>query len=1182
MMNKDSNLTAVDGNTAVAHVAYAFSEVAAIYPITPSSPMGELSDAWSAKGRKNIFGEELSVVQMQSEAGVAGAVHGSLSAGAMTTTFTSSQGLMLMIPNMFKIAGELLPTVFHVAARSLACQSLSIFGDHSDVMTVRNTGFALLASSSIQETHDMAVISHLATLESRIPFVHFFDGLRTSHEIQKAELASYDLLKSFLDKKYVDEFRDLQLNPDSPFLKVAAQNPDIYFQGRESTNKFYEESVGVVKKYMKLFAEKTGRKYQLFDYIGDPQAEKIIVSMCSSCETIEEAVEYLQRRGEKVGAIKVRLYRPFSVEDFIAALPRSVTKIAVLDRCKEPGSIGEPLYLDIVAALKGRPIEIIGGRYGLSSKEFTPSMVKAVYKHLEGERRHDFTVGITDDVTYKSIPVEEEIDSEDENTVKCKFWGFGSDGTVGANKNAIKIIGENTNLHVQGYFEYDSKKSGGLTISHLRFGKKKIRSIYLLKTCDFIALHNHSYIGKYDILSGIKEEGTFLLNSPWDPKEAFHCLSRDMQEIIINKKIKFYTIDANKIARESGLGNRINTTMAIAFFKLSHILPENEALDLFRKAIEKTFRKKGEDIVKKNFLCLERSLEALFLVETPKIIERSASEKKMFVDSPLPFIKDVLVPVIQLKGNDVPVSKVPVDGRIPTNTSKLEKRAIAQEVPKWKPETCSQCGICTVACPHAVIRAKQIDPKDLKDAPKTFETCKAFSKNASDLQYRLQIYIEDCTGCRNCVEVCPIAEERKPLKMHPFEEAVKDGEIENTAFFEKLPESRLDGVREKTIKEVSLKPPFFEFSGACAGCGETPYIKMLTQLFGERMIVANATGCSSIYGGTFPTTPYCTNKEGKGPAWANSLFEDNAEFGFGMRLAVDVNRKKLQCNIKRLLQEEIGGDLSILLENSLERWNDSCEKTKENAKKVKGLLKASLEKASLQTASIIRETIELQDFLIDRSVWLIGGDGWAYDIGYGGLDHVMATDKNINVLVLDTESYSNTGGQASKSTPRGAVAPFASSGKKQRKKNLGMMIACTENAYVASVNIGANRAQTLKAILEAEKYPGPSIVIAYSPCIAHGIDMEKSPIEGKLASDVAYWPLYRYNPMLIAEGKNPLVWDSKEKSHGFDEYLSNETRYRTLRDSHPEEASRLQALAEDDNEHRYDVLKSLSSGENTK
>jgi pyruvate-ferredoxin/flavodoxin oxidoreductase len=1166
---------AVDGNTAATHVAYAYSEVAAIYPITPSSTMGEMADEWSAQGRKNIFGHPVEVVEMESEAGAAGAVHGSLSAGCLTTTFTASQGLMLMLPNMHKIAGEMLPAVFHVSARSLACQSLSIFGDHSDVMAARNTGFALMASGSVQEIMDLAIVCHLASLKSKIPFLHFFDGFRTSSEVQKIEIVPYETLAELFEPQYLEDFRKRALNPERPMMKVGAQNPDVYFQGRETVNKYYAAAPAIVQEYMDKVAKVTGRQYHLFDYFGAPDADKVIVIMGSGAETVEETINYLNKNGYKVGLVKVRLFRPFSVEDLNRVIPQTVKKIAVLDRTKEPGAIGEPLYLDVVSALKGRDIKIIGGRYGLSSKEFTPAMVKAVYDHLDGACFHGFTVGIEDDVTHTSLPVGPVLETEPEGTVRCKFWGYGSDGTVGANKNSITIIGDNTDLYAQGYFEYDSKKSGGVTISHLRFGKYPIKSEYLLNTVDFVALHKPAYIGRYDILEGVRDGGIFLLNSPWKKEEVFEHLTEDMQKTIIEKKIKVYNIDAFKIAQEVGLKNRINTIMQVCFFKISGVLPEEQAIDLIKKAIYKTYHKKGEDVVKMNLAAVDRALAALEEVPVPQKITKSAPVPRLIPEDADDFAKNIIEPIMHFKGNTIPVSKMPFDGRIPTDTAKLEKRGVAELVPRWLPEHCIQCNQCSFVCPHAAIRPKQIHPDDLKNAPATFSTLISNTKNDKNLRYRLQVYIEDCVGCGVCVETCPTKE--KALVLVPIEEERAAGQNENEKFFENLPDSYLDGVKVDTVKGSQFLTPLFEFSGACAGCGETPYVKLATQLFGDRMIIANATGCSSIYGGTFPISPYAKNKEGKGPAWANSLFEDNAEYGFGMRLAVDAIRRELWASIQAAISAGTMPELVEAFQKLMELWNDKGEQVRNVAKKIRELLPKALAKNDV-AKPYLTKVAEFQDYLIDKSIWCIGGDGWAYDIGYGGLDHVIAMNRNVNLLVLDTEVYSNTGGQASKATPTGSRAKFASSGKKTVKKDLGRMAMSYGYVYVASVAMGANMNQCLKAFMEAEAYEGPSLIIAYSPCINHGIDMSKSQQEEKLAVDTGYWILYRYNPMLAKEGKNPFILDSKEPKLDYETFLKNEIRYRSVLQDYPDIAKKLFVQAAEEAKKRFAYYKKLAEG----
>lgn len=1058
-----------DGNSAVANIAYGFSEVAAIYPITPSSDMGERADAWAAEGRKNIFGQPVDVVQMQSEGGAAGAIHGALTGGAMATTFTASQGLMLMVPNMFKIAGELLPTVFHVSARSLACQSLSIFGDHSDVMATRGTGFAMLCSSSVQEAQDMAVIAHLATLESKIPFLHFFDGFRTSHSIQKIMPMSYEELRGMLDMKYVEEFRKMALRPEAPVCKVGAQNPDVYFQGRETVNTFYDACPDIVKKYLKMFGEKTGRHYKLFEYMGAPDAERVIIAMGSSTQTIEETLNYLLKNGEKVGALRVRLYRPFQLKDFLAELPKTVKRIAVLDRTKEPGALGDPLYLDVVAALAAeRPgIRIIGGRYGLSSKEFTPSMVKAVYDHLDNNGWHGFTVGINDDVTKKSIPVREEIDTEQPGIVRCKFWGYGSDGTVSANKNAIKIIGDSTDLFVQGYFQYDSNKSGGWTISHLRFGKQPIQSEYLLNKVDFVALHRPQYIGQYDILEGITEGGTFLINSSQKPENIFRLFTKDMQETIKNKKINVYAIDASKIAKSVGLGGRISSVMQTAFFKVSGVLPQTEAIALIKEHVSEQFARKGQEIVEMNLKAIDAASEAVIDVPIPDVAEKFAEIEQVVPANSGVFADTIVDPILRLKGDTIPVSAMPINGAIPTGTKRLEYKGVQGNPAIW---------------------------------------------------------------------------------------------------IDKLP----------FVSEPNIAEPYLEYPPSCSGCGEVPYIHLVTQLYGDRMIIANATGCTSIYGGTFPLTPYTKDKNGKGPAWANSLFEDNAEYGLGMRLAVDANRRQLKTNVEALLTHLPSGELKAGLEKALQLFEETTNEAKANAEAVKQLLAGASGTVSHEQEPVLAKVLELQDYFIDKSIWIIGGDGWAYDIGFGGLDHVMAGNRNVNLLVLDTEVYSNTGGQASKATPRGAVAKFASDGKKLSKKNLGVMMASYGNAYVASVNMGVDREKTALAFVEAEKHKGPSIIIAYSPCIAHGYDMRLTKKQSEKATKSGYWPMYRFNPDVRAEGRNPFTWDSPDPDLQFDAYIEDEMRYKMLNLAHPEEARRLQEQAVRDNAQRLKDVRHLS------
>ena len=1157
----------VDGNTAAAKVAYQFSEVAAIYPITPSSPMGELVDLWSSQGKLNLFDKPVRVAEMQSEAGAAGAIHGSLSAGALTTTFTASQGLLLMMPNMFKIAGELLPAVFHVAARSLAYQSLSIFGDHSDVMAVRGTGFCLIATANIQEVQDLAVISHLSTVDASVPFLNFFDGFRTSHEIQKIDSVPPSVMKDLLREEFVTRFKQSALNPDTPYAKVGAENPDVYFQGRESSNKHYANVPSIVKKYMSEFKNKTGRNYSLVEYYGSSSADKIIVAMGSATETIKETVDYLNNNSYNVGLVKLVMYRPFPLEDFKNSLPSTVKKIAVLDRTKESGSVGEPLFLDVSAALKERDVKIIGGRYGLSSKEFSPSMVKTVFDFLDGTCKHDFTVGIDDDVTFKSIPVSDLIFTEPASVINCKFWGYGSDGTVSANKNAIKIIGEATNKEVQAYFSYDSKKSGGVTVSHLRFGDDKIRSQYLITRPDFVALHKPSYIGRYDILEGIKENGTFLINSPWAPDEVFENLTAEMQRAIIEKNIKVFTVDASDIAYKSGLRNKINTVMQTAFFKVANIIPIDDATRLMKEHIEKQFKSKGPEIVQMNVDCIDKTLSEIHEVPVKKS-GVSAPELKLVPDDASPFEKDVVEKVMRQKGDSIPVSKMTLTGAVPTGTTKIEKRGVALEIPRWLHENCIQCGLCSFVCPHAAIRMKQISPESLSKAPKDFITIKSTAKTSRDLFFRVQVYPEDCIGCRVCVDACPV--KKKALEMVPIDED-RLKENENLEFFESLPYIS-EGTSADTIKGSQFLEPYFEFSGACGGCGETPYVKLVTQLFGDRMIIANATGCSSIFGGTFPTIPYSKDAEGRGPAWANSLFEDNAEYGYGMRLAVDENRKALRILIEKILETGTTAELKSEFEKLLNMWDKTDEDAKHVRDNILGLLPDALSKVYGESEPILKKIDELKTYLLDKSVWIFGGDGWAYDIGFGGLDHVLAQGKNVNVLVLDTEVYSNTGGQASKATPRGATAKFAMGGKSLPKKNLGLMMTSYGYIYVASVNLGANKAQVLKALKEAEAFDGPSLVIAYAPCIAHGYNMFDREIHAKNAVGSGYWPLFRFNPVNVGE---EFSWDAPPESLDFKEFVMSENRYRSLFSSHPHDAEKLFNAAKLDNEFRRNHYKSL-------
>ena len=1164
----------IDGNTAAAHVAYAFSDVAAIYPITPSSPMAEVADEWGAQGRKNLFGQKVRIAEMQSEGGAAGAVHGSLAAGALTTTFTASQGLLLMIPNMYKISGEMLPGVFHVTARALAAHSLSIFGDHSDVMGARQTGFAMLASASVQEVMDLALVTHLSAIKASLPFVHFFDGFRTSHEIQKIEQIEYEDMAKLLDYDAVKRFRERALNPEHPHQSGTAQNPDIYFQGREAANIHYAKVPEIVEYYMEKVGDLTGRRYHLFDYVGAPDAERVLVIMGSGADVAEEAINYLNAKGEKVGLVKVRLYRPFAADKFLAAIPATCKKIAVLDRTKEPGSLGEPLYLDIVDAIAeaGLDIKCYGGRYGLGSKEFTPTMVKQVYDNLKlDEPKNHFTVGIIDDVMNTSLPEGDFVNAAPEGTICCKFFGLGSDGTVGANKNSIKIIGDHTNMFAQGYFAYDSKKSGGLTISHLRFGKTPIQSPYLIDSADFVACHNASYVTRYDVLEGIKDGGVFLLNSPWTVEDMERELPASMKQTIAKKHIRFYNMDAVKLAREVGMGNRINTIMQSAFFKLAEIIPADEAIDYMKAAAKKSYAKKGEDVVQKNYAAIDIGVTGITEINYPEAWATATSGATAMHVSDDPYFVDFIKPILAQQGDKLPVSKLAADGYVPTGTTKYEKRGIAVEVPMWIPENCIQCNQCALVCPHASIRPFVMTEET--EAPETFVAKKATGVGDGKL-FRIQVSPYDCTGCGSCVNVCPA--KTKALKMAPLAE-VEKVENDNWNFAMDLPTLDLP-VNKATVKGSQYLQPMFEFSGACAGCGETPYVKLVTQLFGDRMIVANATGCSSIYGGSAPTCPYTVNKQGHGPAWANSLFEDNAEFGFGMNLATTHRRERL-ADLIRQLAEGCGDEVKAICNAWLEN-KDDAEGSRKAAPAVVKMAEECMN-CGCECDEICKEIYDLRDLLVKKSQWIFGGDGWAYDIGYGGLDHVLAMDEDVNVLVMDTEVYSNTGGQSSKATPTGSVAKFAAAGKRTKKKDLGMMAMSYGYVYVAKVCMGANPAQLLKAMVEAEAYKGPSLIIAYAPCINHGIKagMSKVQDEAKRAVEAGYWPLYRYNPDLAAQGKNPFTLDSKPATGDYKEFILGENRYAALKQQFPEEAATLFARAEQEAKDKYDYYKKLNDME---
>ncbi|MCB8954818.1 MAG: pyruvate:ferredoxin (flavodoxin) oxidoreductase [Ardenticatenales bacterium] len=1183
-------MISMDANEAVARVAHKVSEVIAIYPITPSSPMGEWADQWSAEGKTNIWGAVPLVVEMQAEGGAAGAVHGALQAGALTTTFTASQGLLLMLPNLYKIAGELTSAVLHIAARSVAAQALSIFGDHSDVMAARNTGFALLASNSVQEAMDFALIASAATLEARVPFLHFFDGFRTSHEINKIEPLDEDVLRAMMNDERVRAHRDRGLSPDHPVLRGTAQNPDVFFQARESVNPFYLAAPGIVQRTMDRFAELTGRQYHLFDYVGAPDAERVIVLMGSGAETVAETVAYLAARGEKVGAVKVRLYRPFDVAGLVAAMPASTRAIAVLDRTKEPGATGEPLYLDVVTAIVNSIADetapfatmprIIGGRYGLSSKEFTPGMIKAIFDELSQARpRRQFTIGIQDDVTHLSLDYDKDFNIEPDDVVRAVFYGLGSDGTVGANKNSIKIIGEDTPFYTQGYFVYDSKKAGSVTVSHLRFGPRPIHATYLIQSANFVACHQFSFLERYDVLRLAAPGATFLLNSPYGPDEVWDHLPRQMQETIIDKKLRFYVVDAYQVAKETSMGRRINTVMQTCFFALGKILPTEEAIAAIKHAIEKTYGKRGDVVVEQNFAAVDSSLAHLHEVRVPAQATSHFERPPLVPEYAPEFVQSVTARIIEGLGDDLPVSALPVDGTYPTGTTQWEKRNIATEIPVWDPDICIQCGKCVFVCPHAVIRMKLFDAPLLADAPPTFKSAPARYKEYGDKLYSLQVAPEDCTGCTLCVEVCPVKNKRQPKfkAINMADQApLREQERENWDFFMRLPEIERKDLPVGQVKYSQLLQPLFEFSGACAGCGETPYLSLLSRLFGDRTLVANATGCSSIYGGNLPTTPWAQNADGRGPAWSNSLFEDNAEFGLGMRVALD-QRLEAASVLLRDLRTQIGDGLvnAILYAEQVDE-----AKVQEQRGRV-AELKYRLQEliAGERDAGIknnLQNLLSMADVFVKKSVWIVGGDGWAYDIGYGGLDHVLASGRNVNILVLDTEVYSNTGGQMSKATPRGAVAKFAAAGKPLPKKDLGLLAISYGNIYVARVAFGAKDAQTIKAMLEAEAYDGPSLIIAYSHCIAHGYDLKYGLEQQAAAVDSGYWPLYRYNPDRAFVGENPFELDSRPPRLPLDEYIYREGRYRMLTQSHPDRAAKLLELAQQDVQMRWETYQRLA------
>ena len=1162
----------IDGNTAAATIAYQMSEVAAIYPITPSSTMAELCDSWASEDKKNIFGNKVKVVEMQSEGGASGTLHGSLCSGALTTTFTASQGLLLMIPNMYKIAGELTPCVMHVSARALATHALSIFGDHSDVMSVRQTGWAMLCSSSVQEAMDLALVSHLATLKSSVPFVHFFDGFRTSHEINTIEDIDIDTIKHLVPYDKIKEFKNRALNSNNPHQQGTAQNPDIYFQNRETANKFYDNTPAIVQEYMDEVAKVTGRQYHLFDYYGSPNAENVIVLMGSGSTTAEETVKYLnEKNNSNVGVLVVRLYRPFDTKSFVNALPKTVKNIAVLDRTKEPGSNGEPLYKDVICALaengKGN-INVCGGRYGLGSKEFTPTMVNAVFENLANENpKNHFTVGINDDLTYTSLPIINKIYPSDESVTACKFYGFGGDGTVSANKSSIKIIGNNTDLNGQAYFEYDSKKSGSATISHLRFGKNKINESYLLDNIDFVAVHKETYVTKYNLLENVKDNGTLLLNTGWTLEELETMLPNRMKKEIAQKHINFYTIDADKIANQIGLGNKINLVMQSAFFKLINIIPSEKAISEMKKFAEKSYGSKGQAILDMNYKAIDSGVENLNVVNYPTSWANLPEEKVNEITGDQEYYEKIIKPISRLEGNELPVSAFDPRGIVPTNTTKFEKRGVATQLPCWQSDKCIQCNMCAFVCPHAAIRPHLVKEEDLKDKPEGLTTVNAMAEK--DLKYVMQLNSKDCTGCGVCASVCPAKEKALVMKDATI---LMDKEHQNYEYINSIPNQPSGTFKENTVKGSQYKRPYFEFSGACAGCGETPYLKVISQMFGDRMVIANATGCSSIYGGSSPTCPYVKDENGNGVAWANSLFEDNAEFGYGIKLGHKIQQEILKDNLNKIYDKEYNEELN----NSIEEYLscDVVSRQRELAEEITSTLEEIQVDGELE--EIKQNIISSKNNFSNQSVWIVGGDGWAYDIGYGGLDHVLASGENVNILVLDTEVYSNTGGQASKSTPMGAIAKFASNGKRTNKKDLGMIAMQYKDVYVAKVSMGANMNQFLTAIQEAESYNGVSLIIAYAPCINHGIKMENSQLEMKKAVDTGYWHLYRYNPLLKEDGKNPFILDSKEPTMDYTDFLKGETRYKSLVAKNEELANELFEDAKRNATNTYNYYKQLS------